>query len=277
MARTWLNDGIPLSDGRLCLVIDPEDGTQPMRVWGRTKEEILDKAAKTVEHGARTITQLRSQITPRSESQPRSNGNTPPPATPEKRPTLTAAEQMSLTADLSNPAKAPAALRKLLEHETGLDLTKMRKQETLERIATIQAHWSHSNPEFPKHPTNYKLLNDAATIRVGYENITADVMDQVYSELSAAGLLVAAADEDDEPPTPTVHPEENPVLRTVRPRGAASYRRTHASPAPTTASLQPKYTKAQIDNMSSAEIRRRMETESGFAEAVAALSQPARA
>jgi hypothetical protein len=268
MARTWMNDGKPTDDGRLCLIIDPENGTQPIRVWGRSKEEILEKAAKTVEHGARTISELRAQITPPSIS--KTPASAPPPVS--KR-TLSVEEQMRLTADLSNPAKAPAAVRKLLEFETGLDLKEMQHAKTMERIANIQANWSYSHPEFPKHPVNYKLINDAATLRVGYENITAEVMDQVYHELSASGLLVAA--EESQPPTPTVPPDETPATRTVRPRGATSMRRTFASPAPAAASRQPKYTKAQIDAMSSAELRRRMETEPGFAEALTALAPPA--
>jgi hypothetical protein len=273
--RTWMNDGQPMEDGRMCLIIDPENGTQPIRVWGRSKDEILEKAAKTVEHGARTISELRSKITP--SSTPAASSNPAPQIIPPRQPALSVEETMRLTADLANPAKAPAAVTRLIEAETGLDLKGMKRQATMERIAHIQAQWSISNPDFPKHPVNYRLLNDAAALRVGYENITAEVMDTVFHELSSQGLLLPPAEDEPEPTTPTVPPEENPALRTVRPRGAASLRRAITSPPPLPASHQPKYTRAQIDGMTSAEYRRRMETEPGFSEAVAALAQPGRA
>jgi hypothetical protein len=260
MARRWLNDGNPLADGRLCLVIDPEDGTQPIRIWGKSKEEILDKATKTVEHGARTITNLRSQITT-------TPSGAPPPAaaaTPPRNTQLSVTEQMQLTADLANPAKAPAAVTKLVEHHTGLNLDDMAKNKTIERIATIQGTWSHNHPEFPKHPINYKLMNDAAALRVGYENITAEVLDTVFNELSSSGMLVDA-EEEYQPSPPTVPPEENPDRRTVRPRGAASHRRTITSPAPTTAIPEPKYTREQLAAMPSAEFRRKLESDPVFA------------
>jgi hypothetical protein len=263
MARHWLNDGKPLADGRLCLVIDPEDGTQPIRIWGRSKEEILDKATKTVEHGARTITTLRTQIGNPPSKPPTNTSGASATAAPAPRSTqLSVTEQMQLTADLSNPAKAPAAVTRLVEHHTGLNLDEMSKNETVQRIAAIQANWSYSHPDFPKHPINYKLMNDAAALRVGYENITAEVLDTVYNELLSAGMLV---DEEEPPPTPTVPPEENPASRTVRPRGAASHRRTITSPAPIAASTEPKYTREQLTAMPSAEFRRKLESDPAFA------------
>jgi len=278
MARTWLNDGKPDQSGRLCLEIDPEDGTHPLRVWGRTREEILDKAAKTVEHGQRTISELRGQLTttrPGGSSEPNGSGTARPAtgaaSTPPKPAPLSAGEQMALTADLSNPAKAPAALTRLIESHTGFDFSSFANQETVKRIAAIQTAWSINRPDFPKHPTNYKLMNDAAVIRAGgYENITSEILDAVFNELSDQGLFVP--EEDTDATSPDAHPAETPVT-VRRPRGAASYRRAnHASPAPAPASQTPKYTRAQIDAMSSAEYRRKLETEPGFAVAVAALT-----
>lgn len=276
MARRWLNDGKPDETGRLCLEIDPEDGTHPLRVWGRTPEEILDKAVKTVEHGQRTISELRDKIAttrPSGSPEPNGNGTTRPAAGAAKPAPLTAGEQMALTADLTDPAKAPAAITRLVEGHTGFDFTALKNQETVKRIAAIQTEWSINRPDFPKHPTNYKLINDAAVIRAGgYANITSEVLDAVFNELSEAGLLVPEDYTEANPPD--AHPAETPVT-VRRPRGAASYRRaSHASPAPAPASQTPKYTRAQIDKMSSAEIRKRLESEPGFADAVAALNPP---
>lgn len=282
MARTWLNEGKPLADGRLCLVIDPEDGTNPIRVWGRSREEILDKAAKTVEHGIRTITGLRTQIhstapPPSSASAKKPNGEAP--AHPTK---LTAAEQMQATADLDNPSKAPQAITRLLEHHTGIDFQSMQQKETLERIATIQANWSAGRPDFPQHPTNYTLLNNAATIRAGgYEKITSEIMDEVFNELLAQGLLVEPGEPpaEEEPPPPTVQPAETLESRTVRPRGATSHRRTATGAAAVVPAQTPKYTREQIQAMTSAEYRRKLETDPAFVQAVAAYAgqPPARA
>ena len=281
MASRWLNDGKPDGTGRLCLEIDPEDGTHPLRVWGRTPEEILEKAAKTVEHGQRTISQLRQQSTttrPGGSSEPNGNGTTGTAAgassadVPPRKPPLTASEQMALTADLADPAKAPAAITRLVEGHTGFDFSSFANQETVKRIAAIQTNWSVSRPDFPKHAINYKLVNDAAVIRAGgYENITSEILDTVFNELSEAGLLVP---EEDTEATPDAHPAETPVT-VRRPRGASSYRRaTISSPPPAQAST-PKYTQAQITAMSSAEYRRKLETEPGFADAVAALAKAA--
>lgn len=277
MARQWLNDGKPDESGRLCLVIDPEDGTHPLRIWGRTKEEVLEKASKTIEHGQRTISELRSQVTSHANGSTRPVGHGAASASagavlPPKKPPLTAGETSELTASLTDPAKAPAAITRLVEGHTGFDFTKAKAQETVERITEIQTNWSLKRADFPKHPTNYTLVNNAAVIRAGgYENITADILDAVFNELQTQGLLVA---EEEEAPTesPTVLPAEIPAT-VRRPRGAASYRRTAlSSPAPASASQTPKYTKTQIDKMSSSEIRRRIETEPGFADQLSAFS-----
>jgi len=270
MARTWLNDGKPDTSGRLCLEIDPEDGTQPLRIWGRSKEEILDKASRTVEHGQREITRLRS-TPPAPSGKPNGHG-TPQTPPPEQKPQLTPDERMQLTADLNNPAKAANAITRLVEDETGIDFTGIKNQETVKRVAAIQAAWSLNRPDFPNNPINYKLLNDTAALRVGYENITAAVMDQVFQELSSAGMLLPAID-DDAPIAQSVQPAETPATRTVRPRGAASYSRARlASPAPAAASPTPKYTREQIEGMSSAEYRRKLETDPEFLIAVNALN-----
>lgn len=280
MARRWLNDGKPDESGRLCLEIDPEDGTHPMRIWGQTKDEILDKATRTVEHGQHMIARLKAQtVSPASGGSSKPNGHGPAePTAAATKPPLSEAERAQLTVDLSNPDKAPAAVTKLVESETGIDFSGIKNQETVRRIAAIQTAWSVNRPDFPKNPVNYKLMNDTAALRVGYQNITADVLDQVFEELSNAGMLLP---EIDSASAPTVQPAETPANRTVRPRGAASYRRASiASPAPVAAS-QPKYTRAQIDALPSAEYRRKLEEDPEFRQAVAVLyassSPPAQA
>lgn len=276
-----MNEGKPMPDGRLCLIIDPEDGTQPLRIWGHTKDEILDKATKTVEHGARTITQLRSQ---RSHTQ--ASTQPPPQDTPQSRQpterqapnptTLSPGEQLQATTDLSNPAKAPAALTKLIQHHTGINFEDQKRNEIIHRVITTAQQWEEDHADFPGHPANRKMMMDTATLKAGYENITAEVLNGVFEELTASGMLVPPADEPPEPPT--VQPHETADTRTVRPRGAASHRRSVTLPTPPAASQTPKYTKEQINALPSAEYRRKLETDPEFAAAVNALfGQPANA
>src|SRR5215469_7553296 len=113
MARHWLNDGRPDDTGRICLEIDPEDGTHPLRIWGRSQGEILEKAAKTVEHGQRTILQLKTQITTnRANGSSQTNGagtdgtaaGAASPPVPKRVP-LSPSETLSLTQDIANPEK----------------------------------------------------------------------------------------------------------------------------------------------------------------------------
>src|ERR1700678_1899183 len=96
-----------VADGRLRLVIDPEDGSHPQYTYGKDKEEILEKVANTVEHGSRTIAALKAQPARSTASSPA------PPNAPRK--TMTPDERMRATADLSNPAKAPEAVEALLD------------------------------------------------------------------------------------------------------------------------------------------------------------------
>jgi len=269
MATHWLNEGKPLADGRICLIIDPEDGTDPLRIWGQTTDDVLAKAAKTVEHGARTITRLRTQSHPPATSGTSNGGAT---TTAQVPTSLTPSQQIQLTADLTNPNKAPAAVVKLMQHETGINFEEQAREAIKLRISTMQQEWERQHPEFPDSKINRKLMTDTAALRVGYENITAEVMENVYNHLQAEGLLVPADEVTGQPPT--VQPPETADTRTVRPRGAASYRRT-ATAAPPTAQQSQKYTRESINAMNSTEYRRKLETDPEFATAVAALaSQP---
>ncbi len=264
MSRRWENEGQPMSDGRLCLVIDPEDGSHPLRIYGMTKDEVLDKAAKTVEHGARTIAALRTQT-----AQPK----------PAPRKSMTVDEQMKATMELSDPAKAPDAVRRLVEESTGLDFSEIKRQDTLNRIAAISMDWQQTHPEFPDNQINRKLILDTATLRVGFGNINAEVLEDVYQALLNNNMLVPAQPEtvNDNQPNPTLRPSESPENVSVRPREATSYRRGDLK-APVPAAPQTgKYTRAQIDAMSSDELGEKIKREPGFSALLDSLAQPRRA
>jgi hypothetical protein len=266
MSQEWVNNGEPMADGRLCLVIDPEDGSHPQRVYGHTKDEIIGKLAKTAEHGSRFIASLRAKPAAQATS-------TAAPKPAARRTTMTPDEQMQATADLSNPAKAPGAIAKLIEQETGVDFAELKREKNAHRLAAIGEEWEQRHPEFPGSAINRKLLMDTASLRVGWYNITAETFDEIFAQLAADGMLVSAGDRDT---TPTVQPDQPPADSTVRPRGATSYRRTTLRAA-APAQSQTRYTRTQIDAMTADELAQRVRTEPGFAELLNTFSQRARA
>lgn len=250
MKRYWANDGQPLNDGRLCYVIDLEDGTNPIRTYGQTRDEVFEKITNTTAHAQATIA--------RSARESRSTPAQGTPA-PTFQRRLSPEEQMAVTADLSNPAKAPQAIVRLFESQTGLSVEQMQ----LQRFAEIASAWQQQHPEFYDHPTNQKLLVDNARMRAGgLHNITNQVLEQVYQELQAGGFFIEAAQTTNR--TPDVQPEENPAPRTSRPRGATfatSYRANALSGATATAANpRLKYTREQMDRMTLSEQRRLIES-----------------
>lgn len=275
MSRQWETR----NDGRMCLVIDPEDGTHPQRVYGKDKDEILEKVARTVEHSARHIAALKSAETkPAAGTAP---GQPTPPAAPRK--VMTADEQMKLTQDLANPAKAPAAARALVDEATGGALTEFeqdrivrRRKAAVDRVANLAAVWSQTHPDFPMHPVNQKMLIDTAALRVGFEQITEQTLTQVFLELMENGTLVPAQEDQEEPASG--QPSESSAPRPARGRESTSYRKNGlraAPPAP--AAPQAKYTRAQVDAMNSDQLAHLMRTEPGFGDLLASYSQPRRA
>lgn len=273
MSRTWEKNR---TDGRMCLVIDPEDGTQPMRVYGKDEGEIIDKMANTVEHSTRHIAALKTQPAAPARAA------TPPPA---PRKSLSADERMTLTADLQNPGKAPAALKGLLNDVTGgavdqmeADATERRRQNAIDRFAALATNWVLKHPEFPRqHPANKKMLADACALRVGLENVTEDVLQSVFLELLEGNHLVQDADIDSQEQNPAVQPEENPAPRTARSTQATMVRRsnlraTPPAPAPT----QPRYTREQVDSMTAEQLLQKINSEQGFADIVAGYASAPR-
>lgn len=251
MSSYWDNEGQPDQHGRFCRVVNPENGTHPLRFYGRSKDEAIEKAFKTLEHGQRTIAELKNKPSTAS-------------AIPSSRPAasvakistaITADEQMTLTADLQNPAKSPQAIARLVSAATGLDLNAMARQELIRRISAIQQDWEDANPDFPKHPTNRVLVTQTASNRVGYTNITAEILDTIFQELREQDVLVPALEAlPEHQVAPPESPVERPAVQNVGTTTVAtSYRknalRGGAAPAP-----KPRYTRIEIDKMSSSEL-----------------------
>lgn len=258
MSRHW-EENRP--DGRQCLVIDPEDGSHPQRVYGATKDEILEKLATTVEHGSRTIAALKAQP---SRTAPPAAATAP--AAPRK--TMTADDRMRATQDLQNPHKAPEAVEALLDERTGGQfsqfLLQRKRDAAVQHFASVAASWSSKHPEFPRSPTNNKMLADSAALRVGLENVTEEVLQTVYLELLEGGYLQS----------PAVQPDENPAPRTARANEATSYRRTNLRAGTPPPSNQLKYTKEEIDKFPADQWLVKYNTDSEFKKAFDFYSRP---
>jgi hypothetical protein len=266
MSRRWEENR---TDGRLCLVIDPEDGTHPQRVYGKDKDEILEKVATTVEHSSRHIAALKAQ--------PARSLAAPPPGAgldtrPAPRKSMTPDEQMQRTSDLTNPAKAPAAVAALLDEATGgaLDDFKkfqleQRRKDAVNRFANTAAGWADRHPEFPRSPSNNKMLADSAALRAGgLDKVTEETLDTVYQELLEGDYLQESP--------PAGQPDETPATRPAR--AATSYRRNGlraTTPAP---SSQLRYTRAQVDAMPADKLLEKYKGDAEFRRAVDTYAQP---
>jgi hypothetical protein len=248
-----------VQDGRLRLVIDPEDGSHPQYVYGKDKDEILEKVATTVEHGSRTIAALKTQT-----ARPAPTVTVSAPATAPRK-TMTPDEQMRATQDLQNPAKAPQAVEALLDEATGGEFKQFqlqrKRQAAIDRFAGIASAWASQHPEFPRSPANNKMLADSAALRVGLENVTEETLQTVFLELLDGGYLNSA-----------VQPDETPAPRTAR--EATSYRKTNLRATTPVPSNQLKYTRADIDKVSSAEFLKKYTTDAEFKRAFDTYSQP---
>lgn len=264
--RRWENQEVAGRGTKFCLVIDPEDGTQPIRTYGWSTEEVLDKVAKTAEAAQQLINRQRSaQATP------------PVRTTPEPpRAAVTPEEQMTATADLQNPAKAPAAIKTLLRAE-GIDVDGLKLREEAKIAAAVAREWERNHPDFPHDDRNQRMLMDKALLIAGGRlgNITADILDHAYTELLRFGMLFEVSEEVID--TPPSAPNGNSATRVERPRIATSYRRNSLSNStPPVVERKPKYTRAEIDNMNRSVYREKYDNEPGFKELVNSyLSTPA--
>ena len=261
--RYWENIEVPGRGTKFCLVMDPEDGTHPIRTYGWTKDEVLEKVAKTAEAAQQLINRQRSQTA--QVPVPTQATVTAPAAAPKR---LTADERMQATLDLSNPAKSPESIRALLR-DSGVYVDKMKLEADAKRAAGVAQEWERNHPDFPSDERNQRLLMNTALLRAGGDlaRITAETLDTAYRELVSFGMLFEPENNSStQTVTPQNAPDGNSATRIVRPRGATSYRSTTLRATAPGAKREPKYTRAEIDAMPSAVFREKMEREAGFRE-----------
>jgi len=258
MKQYWDNKEVPGRGTRFCLVMDPEDGTHPIRTYGSDKDEILEKVARTAATAQSVINRQRTN--------PPANGNgstAQPPATPA-RPKVTADEQMQATADLANPAKAPGAVKTLLR-AAGVDMDRERIRQDAERVAGIAQEWERKHPDFASSDErNKRLLLNTASAKVGFTNIDAAALDLAYEELRRFDMFFDQAPIYD--PTPLPNAPNGNSAPVDRPRTATGYRANNLRAGTPSANPKPKYTSAEVDAMTSKQLREKIEHEPGFAD-----------
>lgn len=254
--RYWENDGKPIdSSGRLCLVMDPEDGTGAIRTYGKTREEIFEKVAKTAETAQQQINRLRNAPAAATPT-----ATAPPVAAPIARREVSADDLMlaSQKFDSGNPAERGEALKVMLRSE-GFDLDKIRRNDLIERVKGICQEWEKSNPDFNKDDErNCRLLVDKATLNVGFQNITAQALDAAYAQLSSMGMLYDEVPVTQEVTPVTTQTHGNELPRVERTRTATSYSRNSLRAAPPVARRQSFYTSAELSAMNSKEFEEKV-------------------
>jgi hypothetical protein len=252
-------DGTPITDGRLCRVVDPEDGSTPIRVYGKTQEEIFGKIERTMMTAQSSLTHARTNATPgngNGGAQPL-NGNGAAPPVAANPAILSADETMRLTADLHNPAKSADAAYRLAESE------RAKRDDAQLRYLAICRDWSQKNPQFYGHQLNRNLLITSALLAVGNDvsRITLEVLDNTYRYLEGRGDLLTENDvaivepvnRNQETPPSEVQPGGNLEVVPARPRNGVVNSTGHRSNrlgAPQLPQWKPKYTLEEINKLS---------------------------
>lgn len=173
---------------------------------------------------------------------------------------------MQATTDLQNPAKSASAVKTLLRSQ-GIDVDRQQLIDDMRRAATLAQEWEGQNPSFPtSDERNQRLLVKEALLRVKGEwsKLTLRVFDAAYESLIKDGLLFSAEVPSitDNPPIAT---NGSSAPREVG-RSATSYRSTALRGNPPVAQPKPRYTRAEIDQMTSAQLGEKIVNEAGFRE-----------
>lgn len=245
-------DGTPITDGRKCRVVDPEDGTLPIYVYGKTAEEVYSKIERTMMTAQATLTTSRQPANGGAQLPANRAGAAPPRS--GNRPTLSADETMALTADLTNPAKSAQASFKLQQSEQN---KRLNAQEQFNQICLT---WEAAHPEFFGHKTNKTLLLNKAFLTVGNDvaRVTSEVLDECYKQLEAGGYLLTESEVVAEKPANNNHepsaaqPGGNPESVPARPGSGVVSTTSHRSARLSSVQApkwQPKLSLAEINKL----------------------------
>lgn len=243
-------NGKPVDPGQVLWIIDAEDGTHPVCVYGKDQQEVIDKLSRNNAHAQAALAR-RAQTPPAAPP----SGRTP--VVVPAKPRLSPDDVMLHTGNLDKPGKAGAAARALIEDETGIDFDRM----VLNQFAATAQAWEEEHPEFYAHPGNKRLLADRAKVLAGgrLAAITPEILTQSYNELSAGGILMDAPAQQQPSPTPsTTLPGDRQGSVRERPRGAlfaTGARGTGFQQPASTQTRGPKYSAEEIRTMPEAKAR----------------------
>lgn len=215
------SNGKVMTDGRLCYKIVSAENPDmpPIFIYGTDAEQILEKAAKTIESAQGQIHRMR-------KAPP--NPPPPPPAGSRLAPSVDIARAVT---DLSNPATAGQAVKTLLK-SVGVDVDRQAMVQALHSVALIAEQWERDNPDYPKDPRNdHILMKIAANHAGGNHRIRTEHIDSAFKEAKQHEIFFEP--KSLEVPAVTVHPDGNPDSRTVRnATGYPSNRLRGSAPAP---------------------------------------------
>jgi hypothetical protein len=248
-------NGKPLEPGTFCRVLDMEDGTNEIYVYGKTEQEVHDKIAMNNMHAQRALARREEA----AHTSATSASTTPAPIVPRKR--MTADETFQATNDLQNPSKSADAVTRLVQDATGIDL----RQIAMDAFKARAEEWTREHSDFYNCKPNQKLLalELGKMVNGDVAQITKQMMTETFHRMRAAGDLFEDPNESVAPSNVTPFPDETQVQRVETTRSGRSGTGTRSTNFRAPQSVQTKtlkYTREQVDRMSAAKIRSLIES-----------------
>lgn len=244
------------------VVIDLEDGSGVQVFEGKTNEEVIEKLRVAQIHATRKIREQGKEL-----KQLRKAPDQAPRETAFSKSELSEDERWRLSLELQDPAKAPVAVKKLVEAEFGAPLEDVR--ETLksaqsavnwQRAAIASQEFVASTPEYFPCTENQTAILDFLN-KQGYP-VTKANLAFAFAELRQDGLLVerpsnAAPQVSPDPDLP-VTPDVPGKVVSIVDRGARSTGLRPSEGSRGGATPKQRYTQAQIEAMSAQEYKERI-------------------
>lgn len=269
MKTSWANEGEPNNEGEYVATIDLENGKPPQVFKGKTHLEVANKLLDAQAHASQRIDELKGnrkfdEAAPKKEVKSR---------------VLSADERFKISQDLQDPAKAPEAVRTVVEAAVGTDLASVAErlqgddEETeAQRIESECIKFAKATPEFFQCRHNAQTIVEWLTVKG--KPITQNNCAIAFEHLNAIGLMVQRPTAE---PTPQADKSELPEPTvTTRPRAAISstgIRSGDSGPTPAPRTPAPKYTLEELERMPESVYRAKLTGEPGFAKFVDELAE----
>jgi hypothetical protein len=271
MKYTWLNDGQPDENGDYIAVIENAAGARISTFKGQTYKEVADALLQSQANANREISRLRRP----------DRARVPLPLQAETK-TLTSADKLRLSTEITDPEKVVDAVTEIVTHAQGAN-----PREITTRLATMTddqrdqyykdeaVAFVQATPDYyPVQQNRDKLF---AALKDSQLDLTRNNLALVYQTLSDQGQLIAWPEEPTDGPKPNGQmressPEPNPPSPTsTRPRSVSTgIRSSDASASAPPPPAPKKITRADIERMSRAEYQEKLR-DPAFRRAVDAL------